>query len=620
MRKSRNIDSDLFIDAPFGILQLTRGGKLRRANLAIAEILGYDSPEELIETVNRKGIAETLLVGPAARTALLEEAPADGRWRRFEERYRRKDGTIVHAALLVRTSVATGAAEAQREAFVEDVTARKRADEALPQERVFLSVLMDAMPDYIYFKDTQSRFILTNKAHARAFSLRDPAEAIGKTDFDFNTKESAQVSFDDEQRIIATGEPVIDVVEKETWPDRPDTWVSTTKMPFRDADGTIVGTFGISRDITQRRRDEERNIRLATLVDSSADAIAGLDLNRLVTSWSKGAERMYGYTAEEAIGQPSSLFMPPELEAEALRLRSRVMRGESVESFETLRRRKDGTLMNVSLVLSPIRNADGEIIGTASIARDITAQKALQAQIMRAQRLESLSTLAGGVAHQFNNVNMVVKGYLDILLHAEDLPETARTYLLEAMNGVQRAIDITDRLQGLAGSRETKWERVRMSDVVRTLLPLFENRIHELGVTVNLELHETAMLTIDQSQLGFIITSLVTNSLDALVGQPRRVVTLRTGSREEFAFLEVTDSGCGIPAENMARLFTPFFTTKGEWAPAGSPQSMVRGVGLSLAVCHSTVSERGGRIEVESDPVRGSLFRVLLPAEMTSPA
>jgi PAS domain S-box-containing protein len=496
-----------------------------------------------------------------------------------------------------------------------DITGRKRAEEALSRERAFLSILMDAIPDYIYFKDLQSRFILTNRAHARAFGLDSPAEAAGKTDFDFNTEESARVSFDDEQRIIATGRPIIDVVEKETWPDRPDTWVSTTKMPFRDAEGNTIGTFGISRDVTERRRAEERNIRLATLVESSPDAIVGLDLERRVTSWNKGAERIYGYSAEEAMGQHASLFMPPEVEEEALALRNKVVQGESVSSFETLRRRKDGSLMNVSLVLSPIRDADGHVVGTASIARDISAQKALQAQNMRAQRLESLSILAGGVAHQFNNANMVIKGYLDILLQSEPLSDPARTYLQEAMAGVQRAVDITDRLQGLAGSKQAKTERVRMNDVVRTLLPLFENRIQELGATVNLELRECAPLTIDQSQLGFIVTSLVTNSLDALVGQARREITLRTGSRGHDSFLEVADSGCGIPAGDMARIFTPFFTTKGEWAPAGSPQVQVKGVGLSLAVCHSTVSERGGRIEVESDLEMGALFRVLLPAE-----
>jgi two-component system, sensor histidine kinase and response regulator len=174
-----------------------------------------------------------------------------------------------------------------------DITSRKQAEEALSRERAFLSILMDAIPDYIYFKDMQSRFILTNKAHADAFGLQSPSEAVGRTDFDFNTEESARVSFDDEQRIIATGTPVIDVVEKETWPDRPDTWVSTTKMPFRDGTGNIIGTFGISRDMTERRLAEERNIRLATLVDSSPDAIVGQDMNRIVTSWNRGAEIMY---------------------------------------------------------------------------------------------------------------------------------------------------------------------------------------------------------------------------------------------------------------------------------------------------------------------------------------
>ena len=519
-------------------------------------------------------------------------------------------------ALIARVSIPRPGEEPATMLVAEmDSSARKAAEETLRRERSFLTILMDAMPDYIYFKDLQSRFIMTNKAHARAFGLGSPAEAVGRTDFDFNTEVSARVSFDDEQRIIETGNPVIDVVEKETWPDRPDTWVSTTKMPLRDETGKIIGTFGISRDITERRHAEERTLRLAALLESSPDAVVGLDLKRIVTSWNKGAELMYGYRAEEAIGKYASQFMPPEVEEEALDLRARVLRGESVTSFETLRRRKDGTLMYVSLALSPIRNAEGEIVGTASIVRDITAQKALQAQSMRAQRLESLSILAGGVAHQFNNANMVVKGYLDLLLQSPDLSDAARGFAQEAMSGVQRAIDITERLQGLAGSKQVGGEELRMGSVVRAILPLFENRIQELAVTLNLELQDSPLLRIDQSQLGFIVISLVTNALDAVVGQGRRAVTLRTGARGKYAFLEVTDTGCGIPAENMARIFTPFFTTKGEWAPAGSPQSQVKGVGLSLAVCHSTVSEREGRIEVESDPATGTLFRVLLPSD-----
>ena len=604
----------IFTSAPFGILHTTTAGKILRANPAIAIMLGYGSAEELVETVNRKSIAEILYEDQGRHAALVDEALPDGQWRRFEERYRRKDGGTVTAQLRVRSYDQPGGTGVELESFIEDVTDRKRAEAALSRERAFLNVFMDTIPDYIYFKDGQSRFMMANKALVKLCNVSDPAEMVGKSDFDFFSREYAQSTYDDEQRIIRTGQPMIDNVENAIRPGRPVTWASVTKLPLRDDKGDIVGTFGISRDITERRQTEERNIRLATLVESSADAIVGLDLNRVVTSWNKGAENVYGYRAEEAIGRPSSLFMPPELDDEARELRAKILRGEHIESFETQRRRKDGALIHVSLALSPIRNKEGEVVGIASIARDITGQKALRAQIMRAQRLESLGTLAGGIAHQFNNINTAVKGYLDLLLLSENLSSKARSYAQEALKGVQRAVDITDRLQGLSGTAQAGEGAFPLDDLVRSLLPLFEKRIEAQSVTVILDLLETPALRINRAQIDFILASLLTNSLDALLDRPLRVLTLRSGSVPGFALVEVGDTGCGIPSENLSRLFTPFFTTKGEWAPTRSAQSQVKGVGLSLAVSQSTVSEYGGRIEIESEAGTGTTVRLLLPS------
>jgi len=151
---------------------------------------------------------------------------------------------------------------------------RKRAEEALAQERNLLRALLDNIPDAIYFKDAESRFISTNKAHAeRWFGLSDPAQAIGKTDFDFFSEEHAQQAYENEQEIIRTGQPLINMEEKETWPDRPDTWVSTTKMPLRDAEGRIIGTFGITRDITERKRAEEQLQRYAAELERANEEI-----------------------------------------------------------------------------------------------------------------------------------------------------------------------------------------------------------------------------------------------------------------------------------------------------------------------------------------------------------
>jgi len=135
----------------------------------------------------------------------------------------------------------------------------KQAVDALRQDKHLLDVLMDNVPQYIYiyFKDRENRFIRTTKAHATAFGLKDPREVVGKTDLDFFSDEHARQAYEDEQEIIRTGNPLLNVEERETWPDRPDTWVLTSKMPFYDEEGSIAGTFGISNDITGRKRAEE---------------------------------------------------------------------------------------------------------------------------------------------------------------------------------------------------------------------------------------------------------------------------------------------------------------------------------------------------------------------------
>ena len=616
-RQSEERYRTIFMEAPIGIFQSTLEGKLISVNPAFARMVGYDFPVQLIDAVNRKNVAEVLYEDPGQRPAIIDAVLKDRQWRRVENRYRHRNGSTVIAQLMLRAYVPIGSSTPLLEGFVEDVTERVKAEAALARERAFLTALMDNVPDYIYFKDRESRFILNNKAHVRELGAKSPADVLGKTDFDFFAPQHAQKAYNDEQQIIRTGQPLVNAVEQEIWTDRPLTWVSSTKMPLLDDKGEIVGTFGISRDMTERRQMEEKNLRLAAMVESSNDAIIGIDLDDIVTSWNKGAEKIFGYAAEEIIGRSINPLLSLDIVNQEPALREKLRSEGHVVGLESTVTRKDRKTVNVSTSISFVTDAGGQIVGITCIARDVTSQRALQAQIIRAQRLESLGTLAAGIAHQFNNINAAVKGYLEFLSRDAGLPAGARTYIGEALKAVQRAVDITDRLQALTSASQTSQETLLLEEAVPAILGLFEEQLENEGISLTTAFPPTPRVRVNQPMLAFIVTSLITNAIQALIARPSPCITVCTRSEAEFCCLEVSDTGLGISPENLPRVFTPFFTTKGEWAEPGSSQVKTKGVGLSLAVCQSTVAEIGGWIEVESAPENGATFRVWLPAAST---
>jgi PAS domain S-box-containing protein len=496
-----------------------------------------------------------------------------------------------------------------------DITDRRRIEQDLAWERSLLTALMENLPDYVYFKDRASTFTRVSRSHARALGLKDPSEAIGKTDADFFSEVHAQKALADEQQTMKTGNPMLDSEEQETREGQPDAWVITSKIPLISPQGDIIGTFGISHDITERKKLEAKNQELAILVESSDDAIVGTDLERRITVWNKGAERIYGYSAEEMIGTIISPLIPADCEEETRIVRERVMQGEQATNFETIRLRKDGSRITVSMTLSAICTPEGKIVGMASTARDVTAQKAIEQQLNRVKRLESLAILAGGIAHQFNNINTITKGYLDLIRSHEGLPVRSKSYVEAALVGVQKAVDITDRLLMLTDPRPAISTTIRFDVLASTMAALQEKRMEEENVRLVLELADTPPVAADESRLKFVLSSLIGNAIDSLLGRPVRTLTIRTGSTKDGSYFEVKDSGCGIPEADLPKLFMPFYSAKGEWAPPGSPQAKLKGVGLSLAVSNMSVSEYGGRIDVRSTEGVGSTFRVVLPTQ-----
>jgi phosphoserine phosphatase RsbU/P len=262
-----------------------------------------------------------------------------------------------------------------------------------------LELLMDNIPDAIYFKDKASQFVMINQAHAKRFGLANPHLAVGKTDADFFTSEHAQQALADEQRVMQTGQPLVGIEEKETWPDGRVTWVSTTKMPLRDRAGRIFGTFGISRDITEHRRIEQtlaertsdllkERVLLRTLIDNLPDAIYAKDASgRKTMANAADLKNIHCQSEVQAIGKSDFDLFPQEIAKKFWEDDQKVLHGEPVINREEYFLDEQGQKRWLLTTKLPLRDQGGNIVGLIGIGRDITEHKLAEDKLAFEQEL-----------------------------------------------------------------------------------------------------------------------------------------------------------------------------------------------------------------------------------------
>jgi two-component system NtrC family sensor kinase len=367
------------------------------------------------------------------------------------------------------------------------------------------------------------------------------------------------------------------------------------------------------RDITARRKAEEARAQLAAMVESSDDAIIGKTLDGRITSWNAGAERLYGYPRAEVIGQSIALLIPPDRSDELPTILARLQRGERIEHFETVRMRKDGTHLEVSLTVSPIIDAAGHVVGASAIARDITARRQAEAQVQRqrealfqSEKLATMGQLLAGVAHELNNPLSVVMGQAALLQHAMRDKQQAEQ-AAKIVQAAERCARIVHNFLALARQQPPERQSVHLNQVVREVVELFAYSLRVDSVDVHFELApDLPVVGGDRHQLHQVMVNLVTNAQQAMreVAGPRHL-TLATGVDAEGRqiWLEVRDTGPGVAAAAQEHIFKPFVTTK--------PPGM--GTGLGLSLCQEIVEEHGGTIRLGQADPQGAVFRVTLP-------
>lgn len=358
----------------------------------------------------------------------------------------------------------------------------------------------------------------------------------------------------------------------------------------------------ILRDIRERKRLEEAQAHLASIVASSEDAIIGESLDGVVLSWNRAAEEMSGFSAQEVIGRPLGDFLPKEDAEKERNFLAIVARGDSIQQYETVRVRKDGQPLYVSLTISPIRNEQGGVIGASRIVRDITEKKQLQEQLRRTERIAELGTLASGMAHEIGTPMNVILGRAEYLMErVREAP--IRKGLQVIVSQVERITRVMNQLLAFARRRPVERRRLDLQQTIKDNLDIFQERLAGNRIKV-----ETAFANscppvyADADQMSQVIINLVMNAIHAMPDGGCLQITLTPA--DGVVKLIVADSGHGIPPDVKAKIFDPFFTTK----------EFGKGTGLGLTVVKGIIEEHGGSIAVESEPGKGTVFTLSLPA------
>jgi PAS domain S-box-containing protein len=378
-----------------GIVITDFEGTIQYVNPAFSQITGYSAAEVIGRNPR---MLKSGRQDPAYYSKLWQTI-RDGHVWEGELVNRRKDGTHYTEEMTVAPVRDSSGSVTNFVGIKRDITDRKAASEALYHSRQLLQSVLDNIPQRVFWKDRNSNFLGCNRAFATDVGLNEASEIVGENDFAFTWKESADAFRADDQLVMATESPKLNYEERRDSARASGQWVRTNKVPLRDQKGAVIGVLGTYEDITEQRQAAQTRAFLASIVESSKDAIIGKTLDGTVVSWNRGAEVLYGYPGREVIGQNVSLLVPPELKPETAQILDRIKQGKATSHFETRRLRKDGGSVDVSLNVSPIRDASGEVIGAATIARDISERKQAEEALRKSE--EQFRELAENIREVF---------------------------------------------------------------------------------------------------------------------------------------------------------------------------------------------------------------------------
>lgn len=580
---------------PDGLTQIEHG-RITFVSDRASEIFGY--PPEILLQMN-----ELELAAPEERErikAILDEVESTGQpLGELEFWIVRGDGARRYIRnRFTRLSVAEGIQK--HLVLTTDITERKAAEDALVESEERYRVLFDEVPVGLYRTTPGGQILDANPALVEMLGYPDrqtllrinaanvfAVPADRRKEMDLLDRAGGKLEYAELKLRRFDGEVI---------------WVRDTVRSIRhNLNNTIIYYDGSLEDITERKAAEQARSLLASIVESSIDAIIGMDLDGAIVSWNSGAERIYGYRAADVIGRTVAILAPAALPDELPKMLQEIRQGRRVEQHETVRICKGGQEIHVALTLSPIKDIDGRIIGVSKIARDITLQKRMEQYILRAERLAAMGQISASLAHEVKNPLQAIQSNLELLRDFPLEPDERDESLRICSQEVERLLDIIQRMLSFARTERQTVHPVSIQQIWEQALALLGKSLQKAEVNIDAEFAaDLPPVLVVADQIGQVLLNLVLNAIEIM---PQGGV-LRVRARREGQLLVLTlqNNGPPIPPAHLDHIFDPFFTTKPE------------GTGLGLFISHNIVQQHGGTLGAENlKNGQGVVFSLTLP-------
>ncbi len=612
----------LFENAPEAIYIQAPDGTFLDVNRAACEMYGL--PREELLRKNPTDLSAAGMNDLEAVEAMVRDTFENGTMHAFEFWGVRADGTPFPKDVRIIPGTYRGTRVVV--AFARDITETKAAQAALRESEERLRTLMNATPDAICFKDGQGRWIESNDANLEVFDLvgvdfrgRTDAELAEFTPFFREALLTCRVT-DEQAWTAGQASRNREVIPR---PDGTTKVFDVIKVPLFHPDGSRKGLVVFGRDITEQVTMEtalkESEERYRDLVERAGVAILTDDREGRITFHNRRALELFGLTEDEISGMSILDFVhPDDREQVWAHHQSHLFATGSTGSYEFRGLTRDGQVLHLAVDVTPLL-VNGKPAGTRSYIRDVTREKRLHEQLLQAQKLETVGRLAGGIAHDFNNVLAAIRSYAELLELRTPPGAEPDTAIKGILRSTEQGSRLTRQLLAFARRQPGELEEMDLDDLITGM----ENTLRRIvGEDVELAIRHGAghaPVLADPGQMEQVLMNLVVNARDAMpeggrLGIETDILELVEETSvqpdpEQWVVLRVTDTGTGMSEEIQEHIFEPFFTTK-------TPE---KGTGLGLSTCYGIISDAGGRIEVESEPGRGTTVTVLLPRAVADP-